>query len=47
MRKKQVKKKKERFLKELIEAKTDNAIDMYEFSEYWYFQKKVEEPIRA
>lgn len=36
-------KKKDVFLKELIEAKTDNAIDRYELSKYWYFLKKVEE----
>jgi len=37
------KKKKDVFIKELIEAKIDNAIDKYQLSKYWYFQKKVRE----
>jgi len=45
MKKKYPKEKKEIFLTELIEAKMDNAVDKYKFSEYWYFQKKVERPI--
>lgn len=43
MRTKEVK-KKDTFLKELMEARTENAVDKYHFSKYWYFQKKVEKP---
>ena len=36
-------KKQDVFLKELIEAKMDNAIDKYHLSKYWYFHKKTKE----
>lgn len=38
---KEQKKRKEVFLKELAEAKMDNAVDKFELSRYWYFQKRI------